>query len=63
MQRSDPSADTMQSLSDAVGFNNASYYNRIFKKFMGMTPTAYRDIIKKSHRDALNPYGISLARM
>ena len=63
MQRGDSSADTMQSLSEAVGFNNASYYNRIFRKYMGMTPTKYRDIIKKSHRDALNPYGISLARM
>ena len=63
MQHSDSSADTMQSLSDAVGFNNASYYNRIFRKFMGTTPTKYRDTIKKSHRDALNPYGISLARM
>lgn len=25
-----------------VGFNNISYYNRAFKKIMGMTPTQYR---------------------
>ncbi|MCR5249288.1 MAG: helix-turn-helix domain-containing protein [Lachnospiraceae bacterium] len=63
MQRSDPVADSMQRLSAEVGFNNVSYFNRIFRKFMGLTPTKYREIIKKSHRDALNPYGISLARL
>ena len=44
-------------------FESASYYNKIFKKYLSCTPTQYREIIKKSHRDALNPYGISLARM
>ncbi len=63
MQRGDPSADTIQSLAEAVGFNNTSYFNRIFRKYLGITPTRYKDIIKKSHRDALSPYGISLARM
>ena len=63
MQRADASADSIQTLSKAVGFHNASYYNKIFKKYMGCTPTQYREIIKKSHRDALNPYGISLARL
>ena len=63
MQRADASADSIQVLSRAVGFHNASYYNKIFKKFLGCTPTQYRETIKKSHRDALNPYGISLARM
>jgi AraC-like DNA-binding protein len=63
MQRADASADSIQTLSKAVGFHNASYYNRIFRKLLNCTPTQYRETIKKSHRDALNPYGISLARM
>ena len=63
MQRGDASATSMQTLAAAVGFKNASYYNRIFRKFLGCTPTQYRDEIRKSHRDALNPYGISLARL
>ncbi len=30
----------------AVGFNNTSYYNKIFKKYMNCTPTQYRKSIK-----------------
>ena len=63
MQRSDPAQLSIAGLASACGFNNASYYNRIFRKYMGMTPAEYRKIIRKSHRDALNPHGISLARL
>lgn len=63
MQKNDPSAASMQKLSESVGFNNASYFNRVFKKNLGCTPSEYRDTIKMSHRDALNPYGISIARL
>lgn len=37
--------DTPASIADialSVGFNNASYFNKLFKKFMGCTPTYYR---------------------
>lgn len=63
MQKNDPTASSMQKLSEAVGFNNASYFNRVFRKYMGCTPGEYRDTIRASHRDALNPYGISIARL
>ena len=63
MQKNDPAASSMQKLSEAVGFNNASYFNRVFRKFLGCTPSEYRDMIRASHRDALNPYGISIARL
>lgn len=63
MQRNDPSADSITALAVSVGFHNSSYYNKIFKKYLGYTPTEYRDIIKRNHRDALSPFGISLARM
>lgn len=29
-------------LALSVGFNNTSYYNKLFKKFLGCTPTHYR---------------------
>lgn len=38
------------SISDiaiSVGFNNTSYYNKIFKKYMDTTPTEYRKKLKK----------------
>lgn len=41
---------TLESISEiagSVGFNNTSYYNKIFKKYMGCTPTEYRSSIKK----------------
>lgn len=63
MQRSDPAADTITALAASVGFNNTSYYNKIFKKYLFCTPKEYRNKIKKSHRDALNPYGIPLSRI
>lgn len=63
MQRSDPAADTITALAASVGFNNTSYYNKIFKKYLFCTPKEYRSLIKKSHRDALNPYGIPLSRI
>ena len=29
-------------LALSVGFNNTSYFNKLFKKFLGCTPTYYR---------------------
>ncbi|MGN0326494.1 MAG: AraC family transcriptional regulator [Lachnospiraceae bacterium] len=63
MQRDDAEAGSIHSLAVSVGFHNTSYYNKIFKKYLSCTPTEYRGIIRKSHRDALNPYGIPLARL
>lgn len=38
-------SDTPMSIADlalSVGFNNTSYFNKLFKKFLGCTPTYYR---------------------
>lgn len=61
MQRGDKEAQAINDLAVLVGFNNASYFNKVFRKYIGMTPTAYRDIIKLTHRDSLNPYGIPMS--
>ena len=29
-------------LAASVGFNNTSYFNKLFKKYLGCTPTYYR---------------------
>ncbi|MDE6601184.1 MAG: AraC family transcriptional regulator [Lachnospiraceae bacterium] len=34
--------DSIADLALSVGFNNTSYYNKLFKKFLGCTPTYYR---------------------
>lgn len=34
--------DSIQTISEAVGFEDASYFSRIFSKYIGMTPTEYR---------------------
>ena len=33
-------------ISDALGFNEAGYFIKIFKKFVGMTPAAYRSYLR-----------------
>ncbi|WP_182300389.1 response regulator transcription factor [Cohnella cholangitidis] len=34
---------TINQISDNVGFNNINYFNRIFKRITGATPSQYRD--------------------
>jgi len=40
--RGEEVANSISSLAASVGFNNASYYNKIFKKYLGCTPTEYK---------------------
>lgn len=63
MQRGGKEAESIASLAAGVGFHNTSYYNKIFKKYLSCTPRQYRETIQKSHRDALNPFGIPLSRL
>ncbi len=35
-------SDSIADVALSVGFNNTSYFNRLFKKFLGCTPTYYR---------------------
>lgn len=63
MQHGGNETESIASLAAGVGFNNTSYYNKIFKKYLSCTPRQYREVIQKSHRDALNPFGIPLSRL
>ena len=42
MQRHDPSAESISSLAISVGFGNISYFNKVFKKYLQMTPTEFK---------------------
>lgn len=35
--------ESITSISDAVGFDSPSYFSKIFKRFIGITPTQYRN--------------------
>ena len=35
-------------IAEAVGINDQFYFNRLFKKIYGMTPSQYKELKKKS---------------
>ena len=37
---------SMTEISESVGFCNANYFHKIFKQYMGISPLAYRKIVK-----------------
>lgn len=39
--------DSIAEIAGSVGFNNISYFNKVFKKFMNCTPTQYRQSLRK----------------
>ncbi|MDE7030178.1 MAG: AraC family transcriptional regulator [Lachnospiraceae bacterium] len=39
--------ESISEIAGAVGFNNTSYFNKIFKKYIGCTPTKYRQSLRK----------------
>lgn len=47
IKRGDEEAKSMSSLALAVGFNNASYFNKLFKKYLNCTPSQYKVLLKQ----------------
>lgn len=47
IKRGDPEAKSISSLAMSVGFNNASYFNKLFKKYVQCTPSQYKDFLRK----------------
>lgn len=39
--------ESISEIAGIVGFNNTSYFNKVFKKTMGCTPTEYRQSLRK----------------
>ena len=47
IKRGDPEAKSISALAMSVGFNNASYFNKLFKKYVQCTPSQYKDFLRK----------------
>jgi len=48
IQNSDPRNRFFSDLSSKVGFNNASYFNKLFRQYIGCTPSEYRRKLKNN---------------
>ena len=42
IKNKDPDAQSISVLAEACGFNNTSYFNKLFKRFTNMTPLQYK---------------------
>ncbi len=47
IKRGDEETKSMSTLALSVGFNNASYFNKLFKKYLGCTPSQYKVLLKQ----------------
>lgn len=47
IQHQDPSANNISNLAITVGFGNISYFNKVFKRYLHMTPTEYKKVTSK----------------
>lgn len=54
---------SISELASLVGFNNTSYFNKLFKEYLGCTPSEYRKLSKTEHRDKLSHFGLSLSHI
>lgn len=61
--QNDRETSSISELASSVGFNNTSYFNKLFKKYFNCTPTEYRKMSKTEHRDQLSPFGLSLTHI
>lgn len=61
--QNDRETTSISELATSVGFNNTSYFNKLFKKYFDCTPTEYRKMSKTEHRDKLSPFGLSLTHI
>lgn len=61
--QNDRETTSISELASSVGFNNTSYFNKLFKKYLDCTPTEFRKMSKTEHRDKLSPFGLSLTHI
>lgn len=58
IQKNDPEAHSMSSLAFSVGFNNASYFNKVFRQFLNCTPSEYKKMINNDPTRNGAPFNI-----
>ncbi|MCR5848904.1 MAG: AraC family transcriptional regulator [Lachnospiraceae bacterium] len=61
MIKSQRNDESISYLAGSVGFNSASYFNKLFKEYVGCTPTEFRKQSKSERRDKLSPFGMSFS--
>lgn len=47
IKRNSTEAKSISDLAMSVGFNNASYFNKLFKKYLNCTPSQYKDFLRR----------------
>ena len=61
LQMNVPAPRSMSALAFSVGFNNASYFNKVFKQYLHCTPSEYKRKIKNNPTGEYEPfYGLKL---
>lgn len=53
IQSNDPIADSISTLALSVGFNNVSYFNKIFKQYLKCTPREYKKGVNNNPDDSV----------
>jgi len=48
--------DTISDLAFSVGFNSASYFNKMFKRYFQCTPTEFKTLLKTNPREVTDLY-------
>ena len=56
IQHQDPNANSISNLAITVGFGNISYFNKVFKRYLHMTPTEYKKDKSISKNDAIEKW-------
>ncbi len=56
LQQNAPEAQSMSELAFSVGFNNASYFNKVFRQYLGCTPSEYKKQIKNDPTKKAGPF-------
>jgi AraC family transcriptional regulator, melibiose operon regulatory protein len=62
MKNNDNSTESVSDLASSVGFNNTSYFNKIFKKYLGLTPSEYKKLIINGPYPIYTDLGVSIQR-
>ena len=63
MIKSQRNDESISYLAGSVGFNSASYFNKLFKEYVGCTPSEFKKQSKTERRDKLSPFGMSFSHI
>lgn len=55
--------ESISILANNVGFNNASYFNKVFREYMDCTPSEFKKQSKTERRDKMSPFGMSFTHI